>query len=448
MILNKIDEKSPNSITSGLDFFHYPTTNVSLSKSHYKEFLTLNPITDPPYHFKLPPTSSFLDFKHMYIKTTWRLTYFDSANQRTVNVSNTNPVSVIQGLGANFIKHMKVSIGGKEVFNANNLYAYKNYLDTELNYSEEAKRTHLAVTGYYPDGDDQNAAPATPPATNSARKRMELFLNGNHAEFIAKLDADIFNIDKYFLNNTEIEIEIHPHEGNWMVLWPGAAANANDSATLNLITCKLYVLYHDVIDGLALSIANRLARPGETAKYAIRGSELKTVYIEAGRNFLDVNLFNGKIPRKLIIGMLARTDYDGTVSTSPFNFQNFDLRTIKVQWNGMENPNIAYQLSYDTNLYTRAYFDMMQACGFAFSPNSNGITMQKFKSGWNIYVFNLTANLEDDKSCELIRYGTTSLHATFGTDIPAGGVTMIVYAETDQLMKIDNNRLITTDLNV
>lgn len=440
MLLNKIDEKSPNSVTSGLDLFSFPETNVSLSKSYYKEFSPYFPITDSPYLFKIPSTSSFLDFKHMYLFTEWQMKVTNAAGTNDVNTQATDNCSTIQAFGSNFIRNVKVYVADKEVFNANNLYAFKNFFDTELNYSMDAKRSHLAVTGYRVDNlDDPNLA-----AGQGFIDRKNLFLGGNRAQFITKINADIFNIDKYFLNNTEVEIAIYPHDVNFVTQAPGLAANRH--VTMTLRACKLHVLYHDLVDGLALSFANQLAKPFERVKYALRGTEMKTIFVDGGRNSVDVNLFNGKIPRRLTIGMLSRGDFDGDRATSPFNFKNFDLRNIRVLWNGLENPSIAYDLNFGADRYVRAYHDMQAACGFAFSPYSNGITMTRFKESSCIFVFNLTANLEDEKGCELIRHGTTTLRAQFGTNIPVGGMTMIIYAEFDSLMKIDNDRNITTDL--
>ena len=89
---------------------------------------------------------------------------------------------------------------------------------------------------------------------------------------------------------------------------------------------------------------------------------------------------------------------------------------------------------------------MMMACGYAFSPHSNGITKEMYKSGWNFYVFNLTTNLEDDKCAELIREGNTTLFARFEQPVQAPGYVMVVYGEFDSLLTITNERDVATDL--
>ena len=61
MLFKKIDNSSANTITTALNFFETPPTNVAISNSSYREILTLNPLTYYPYHFKIHPISSFID---------------------------------------------------------------------------------------------------------------------------------------------------------------------------------------------------------------------------------------------------------------------------------------------------------------------------------------------------------------------------------------------------
>jgi hypothetical protein len=53
MLFKKIDPSSGNAISSALGFFETPPSNVGIRDSSYAEILTLNPITDVPFHFKV-----------------------------------------------------------------------------------------------------------------------------------------------------------------------------------------------------------------------------------------------------------------------------------------------------------------------------------------------------------------------------------------------------------
>lgn len=44
MLFKKIDDSSVNAITSALNVFTTPSTNVAVSSAQFRELLTLNPI--------------------------------------------------------------------------------------------------------------------------------------------------------------------------------------------------------------------------------------------------------------------------------------------------------------------------------------------------------------------------------------------------------------------
>jgi hypothetical protein len=79
----------------------------------------------------------------------------------------------------------------------------------------------------------------------------------------------------------------------------------------------------------------------------------------------------------------------------------------------------------------------MENLGYAYTSESNSINYSMFKNGWNVYVFNLTNSQEDTQGFELVKDGTTSVHISFASPVPAGGISLIAYAECDGLILID-----------
>lgn len=65
MAYHKIDSESGDTITSAVDFFNVPPTNVTVSSAKVFEILTSNPLTDTPYHFKVS-LSSFVHLLKPY----------------------------------------------------------------------------------------------------------------------------------------------------------------------------------------------------------------------------------------------------------------------------------------------------------------------------------------------------------------------------------------------
>src|SRR4051794_23400741 len=107
MVFKKIDEHSDSSVTSALDIFNIPPTNTAVSTSNYRELLSLNPIADPPFHFKIHPGSHFLDLSKCYLLTEMCIQKV-GPNGNLVPVVNTDEVAPIQAVGSTFIRNMKI----------------------------------------------------------------------------------------------------------------------------------------------------------------------------------------------------------------------------------------------------------------------------------------------------------------------------------------------------
>ena len=240
MLYKKIDATSASTITSALNFFETPPTNVSIANSCYREYLTLNPINSPPFHFKIHPITSFIDLSKCYLLVETRIRSLSDDGTKE-NVANNTDIAPIQMIGGTFIKNLKVVVNGQETFDSNALYAYKAYLDHELSYPNSVKDSFLSCVGYGRDIAGQTAH------GEGFEKRRDLFNASRIVQLIHKIDADLFNQDLYLVNNVEIDIEIMPNDNNNFTLIQPTSETSN--FILEVISCKLYVKTIDLMDG-------------------------------------------------------------------------------------------------------------------------------------------------------------------------------------------------------
>lgn len=303
MLFQKIDAQSVNSVTSALDLFTPPPTNVAVNNAEYREILSLNPVSVSPIHFKLHPGSNYVDLSKCYLLTEAKILKKDE-NGEWKDLADDAKVGCTQLPGATFIKNLRVSINGREVFDSNGLYAYKAYVDSEFTYADDVKNTYSAAAGYAADKQKQDDI-----VVNSGlAKRAKMFDGGHIAQFLTRLDADIFNQQLYLLSNTEVDIELQVHKAPFFVIAPNAAAT--DEFKLEIISCKLFAKYVELMDGLNLNMTAALNRV--PAKYAIRRSELKSFTITAGRYQYSTTLFADQIPRRLAFLWWQRKTLKGT----------------------------------------------------------------------------------------------------------------------------------------
>jgi hypothetical protein len=64
-------------------------------------------------------------------------------------------VGPINLLGKCFFRNVRFFLGGHLVSDANNMYMYRAYLETELSANTEAKKTHLQMSGYVEDNSEK-----------------------------------------------------------------------------------------------------------------------------------------------------------------------------------------------------------------------------------------------------------------------------------------------------
>src|SRR3981081_1369722 len=108
MLFKKIDGARKSTVTSALDLFSTPPTSTAVSSSSYREYLTLNPISSSPFHFKIHPVISFIDLTKCYILVEARIKEV-SATGMLEDIDAAGNVATIQMPGATFIKNMLIT---------------------------------------------------------------------------------------------------------------------------------------------------------------------------------------------------------------------------------------------------------------------------------------------------------------------------------------------------
>ncbi|KAL3093935.1 hypothetical protein niasHT_027263 [Heterodera trifolii] len=384
-----------------------------VSNSSYREYLTLNPISSRPFHFKIHPITSYVDLSKVFVCTEFKLKKV-ADDGVVVDVPANAAVGLIQMPGATFIRNLKVHINQREVYDSNQLYSYKVFLDTELSYPVAAKEAYFGVAGYFRDSD--------PTKVNDRRKKAVEESKGFQA--ISKLSADIFNQDLYMISNVEIDIELALQSDDFMI--HQEAAN-RDKYTLEVVDCRLIVKTVDLMDGLSLDIAKKLDM--EPARYGIRKTLMKSLFITGGRYDFSANLFTEEVPRRVIIGLVPNQNYIGHNQKNPFYFNHHNVRDIELTASGRTYPQFPYNLDYKNNRYARAYHDTQEHLGMACTTESNGISYSMFKTAYCLYVFQMTNSQEDSPGFELIKEGCTAVNIRFAEAVPNEGVTLIAYAD-------------------
>ena len=184
------------------------------------------------------------------------------------------------------------------------------------------------------------------------------------------------------------------------------------------------------------------------AKYPIRRISMSKVHITSGRKTVPTTpIFEGQIPRRVIVGFVKSDTYFGDYKKSPFHFAHSNVQEISIHAGGQVYPREPLKMDFSNNHYTRPYLFFFDALGLGEENKSNSIGYEEYKKAMCLFAFDLTPVHCDANNWELIKEGTTIVHCEFSESVPIN-LEMIIYAEFDNVCMIDHNRNVYFDYSV
>ena len=138
--------------------------------------------------------------------------------------------------------------------------------------------------------------------------------------------------------------------------------------------------------------------------------------------------------------------FNGNRELNPFNFQHFNLHEIGLYLDGQQQHAVRpIEPNFVDGQYIRAYSTIFAGTGKLGSDE--GLFISREDYGYTLYAFDLTADLGEDDHFSLVRQGSVRLALKFAQALPAT-VTVIAYAECENVIEIDRNRNIVFDFGV
>lgn len=430
--MSLVDEYSSPSTKSELDFFTVPPTQVVIKKGFWDEINPTNPVTnDGPYEFRIPADPHLIQLSKNYIYMLMKITNPPSATGQP-----SPAVSPINLIGKTFFKQVKLYLGSKLVFDSGDKYAYRSFMETELNYGTDAKHSHLQSALY-----TSEAGEKFDDADNEGfKERGKYFKDGNLVEVTAPLHIDLFMQDRYLLSGTDLRLELNRNSNDFVLQSPQGATNA----VLEIVQMKLFVRKVEILDSVGLALEKTMH--SFAAKYPIRRVMLTNLHIPSTSQSTPLNtLYSGQLPRRMIIACVDADAYRGNIKKSPFNFKCYSISEVRVISGGQTFPCHPMRLDFKNNRYIRAFDQLFEALDLAKDNKGNTISRKHFKEGQCFFGFDLTPDEDDSGHWDLIKEGATSIEISFSEKIPDSGIEVIIYSEFDNLIMIDKNRHVFND---
>ena len=450
-----------------LNMFKVPPTDLSISS---KRFVRINPfnVGINPVTFQVDPQEDFIDLKESYFEVDLSIR---KGAATVANAGNALAAADVIGLANNLVhtlfKQINVRLNGTLISPQTDTYHLKAFIETILNNDRDDGNTVLTPEGWYnsldvpDDGDpDEYTADkldiATPHddyvALNDEQKALVKnrlqFLGGNKVTMRFRPYLEVFHLSKLLVPGVQIQIDMYFNNPDlWTIRWHGAN---NLRLTQADVDVRLFLAQVRVTPSVYREIVDDMKGGGKIATYPTVSGEIRTYsHPNDNRHFECNNPFHNQIPNRLVVALMRQTAFNGDITRNPFNFQTFNVSTIKQLIRGEEYPYETLELQHDgTSKDQRGYFRFLQATGCLFRRKGNMVLKDNWGHGkrCTLFVFDNTANgFLDSPILNPKQSGELRLVIDFGAN-PGVNLTIVVYGEFENLMEINGARVVTYDV--
>lgn len=418
---------------TGLDIFTVPPLQTSVEHGCWVEYHPLATLTDSgPVEFEVKGDGEhYLDLSNSFIHTRIKVVKDDNTTIENFTVVPTNLL-----LHALF-QTVDVSLNGTLISSSSNTYPYRAYLETLLNYGQDAKQSQLNLAGYYVGNinDDDN---------KNIQKRQKTVNNSKTLDLIGKLHDDIFSQDKYLLNGVDVRLRFIRSKDAFVLAFKKSDSKKEDyTVKIKMLQMSLFVRKAKLNPVIVLAHGKALQHA--TAKYPIKRVLTNVHSISQGvMNFVKDNLYLSKRPQKLIIGFVLSKAFNGDFDEDPFNFKHFNINSLALFSDGHQIPSKALTPDFTNDNYARSYLSLFTGCSMAWKDTGIDISYQDYKAGYTIFCFDLSPSLIDGPVVEPVKSGNLRLEVSFAKALEHP-IHALIYAESDGLIEIDRARQVITD---
>ena len=263
---------------------------------------------------------------------------------------------------------------------------------------------------------------------------------------------DCLQLDRYMLNGVHLRIMMLRNQPEFCLMAMDDDENQNgyqiriEDAFLRLTKLKI---------NPAILVSHSKVLKDVSAKFPYIKTDLKVANVIAGQNSFSWNMINSSyLPRAVIVAIVDSSALVGSYDKNPFHFQHFDLKSLSILVNGVSTPGAPIHVNFDVSeasgvcvmeIFDRLYDTNRRKSemGAVGGTDHTGLdlTRKDIKNGYAIYLFDLEPVLNEDVHFDLLKTGTLSLNATFGTALTTN-VSCLLYLEAYSMIDIDESRVV------
>ena len=420
-------------LRSELNLFDPGMYQTSVIDSSYQEFLPLQTLTQngPIEFFVAPSGVDYLDPSEIHLHVKLKVVKVNGQDYAAASTSfNTAPeCNLLHNLWSN----IKCELNDTELSSSSFTYPYRAYLTNLLNYSKQTAEGHLASQFWIRD----QAGALNSTTSESFIKRKDKVENSKVIELYGRPLLDIAEQPLLILPGVSLKLTLTSSKDAFCL--------RGTAAKVHLTHVSLFVRKVKVNPSIHAAHLSQLNK--SNAKYRINRKVVKVFTVPQGSQSISKdNIFLGQLPKKLTVGFVSSKSFHGDFSVSPFDFKNYQLNNLSLRVGGRSIPAKPLEPNFDEDCYFRSYLQTLAAQGVDAADHTIDLSYEDFKSGFTLFVFDLTPDQEAacNEHDQPPQHGSLRLEARFGLTLPET-VNIVVLGEFNNLIEITARRHVICD---
>ncbi|XP_032223070.1 uncharacterized protein LOC116604601 [Nematostella vectensis] len=411
-----------------MEIFESPYTDLSLEKG---EYVSYSPSDKGRRHieWRIDPLNQYFDPQRTHIRMVVKVT---KANGNDLDADDTG-IGFVNNIGPSLIKNASLELNGILVTLQTDSYPYKSVIKNLLSHGQESQDSYLQCGGWHKDtaGHMEVHESEGDGATNKGFvERFGYSARSREFGLIIPLDLDTLQTDRYIVNHVGIKLRLELNRDEFVLMGGG---------TYTIAANPLLRLYQVTPLSSIGTDHNKAMKLATLAKYPVSTVVVKTRAVPQGvRLFTFDNLFNGMVPKRLVVGMVRHAAFTGDYTLNPFHFQFLGVEKVALRVDSNETPwkDIRHVGPEAIDEYHMLHVGVN---GTALRKGLN-ISRHEFFNGYTLLVYDLTKPGNAGSGYIHPQYkGNTSLELTFTADTTQI-LTVVLYAEFDNNMEMDYMR--------
>ena len=483
-----IREGSAECSVSPLELFDTPPTQTAVEKSYDVEFLPTSALRHSGVvEFYMPASAEdYLDFKNSRLYIRAKIVRNDGTD-----VGEGERVAPVNNLLQTMWSNVELLVNERLVTHSNNMHGYVSMLSHLMHDSDEMLTSERQMQMIYKDTagslDETNCTLPNPEgliAGHSYRWQThgelvgaadddDVTLNlenravaiaadtavGNHGlhlrfsktrtsqpfEMMGNVRLDLMQQLRYLPNGLALKLRLHQQKGSFCLMCPERQPPNNQERRyrLELLNACFIARRIKPSTGVLLGHADALAK--KPAEFPVIRKECKSFAIPAGiMQFKQDNIFLGQLPTRVIVAMVRGVAFAGSFQYNPYRFHHYNASLVQVYADGEPVRSRPFRPNIADGQFVECYNSLYSEFGKVDGDRGSIIKLEDWKRGYSLFAFSLSPDTDCDDHTSLVKHGNLRVEVQF-SDTLEHAIQLLVYAEFDNVIKIDSNRQLLID---